>query len=109
MEDAATAEISRAQVWQWVRHGAKLPDGRTIDAALCFAMLNEELQKLRAAAGGEAYDGGRFAEAARLFRELIEAQHFVEFLTLPAYDLITANLGDAIRRRSDFWGRPSFG
>jgi malate synthase len=93
MEDAATAEISRAQVWQWIRHGARLADGRTVDAALCRVMLDEELQKLRAAAGDEAYDSGRFKEAARLFRELIEAQRFVEFLTLPAYDLITANLG----------------
>jgi malate synthase len=93
MEDAATAEISRAQVWQWIRHRARLTDGSTVDAALCRAMLDEELQKLRAAAGDEAYDSGRFAEAARLFRELIEAPHFVEFLTLPAYDLITADLG----------------
>ena len=93
MEDAATAEISRAQVWQWIRHRARLIDGRTVDAALCRAMLGEELEKLRAAAGDEAYDSGRFAEAAELFRELIEAQHFVEFLTLPAYDLITADLG----------------
>jgi malate synthase len=93
MEDAATAEISRAQVWQWIRHGAKLADGRTVDATRCGAMLDEELQKLRAAAGDEAYENGRFAAAARLFRELIEAQHFVEFLTLPAYDLVTADLG----------------
>jgi malate synthase len=93
MEDAATAEISRAQVWQWIRHRARLADGRTVDAALCRAMLGEELQKLRAAAGDEAYDSGRFEDAARLFRELIEAPRFVEFLTLPAYDLITPNLG----------------
>src|SRR6516225_6480508 len=93
MEDAATAEISRAQIWQWIRHGAKLEDGRTVDATRCGAMLDEELQKLRAAAGDEAYENGRFAAAARLFRELIEAPRFVEFLTLPAYDLITPNLG----------------
>src|SRR6516225_9795828 len=64
MEDAATAEISRAQVWQWIRHGAKLEDGRTVDATRCGAMLDEELQKLRAAAGDEAYENGRFAAAA---------------------------------------------
>jgi malate synthase len=92
MEDAATAEISRAQIWQWIRHGAKLAGGRTVDAALCRTMLDEELQKLRAAAGAEAYDGGRYEDAAKLFRELIEAPSFVEFLTVPAYDLITANL-----------------
>ena len=90
MEDAATAEISRAQIWQWIRHGARIDDGRTIDAALCRAVLDEELGKLRAAAGGAAYDGGRYEDAARLFCDLIEAQAFPEFLTLPAYDMIIA-------------------
>ncbi|HUC10927.1 MAG TPA: malate synthase A [Stellaceae bacterium] len=90
MEDAATAEISRAQIWQWIRHGAKLDDGRLIDAALCEALLDDELGKLRTAAGEEAYQGGRFEDAATLFRELIEAPVFPEFLTLPAYDKIIA-------------------
>jgi malate synthase len=90
MEDAATAEISRAQVWQWIHHGARLDDGRTIDAALCRAVLDEELAKLREAAGDEAYRHGRYEDAARLFRELIEAPGFPEFLTLPAYDMIVA-------------------
>jgi malate synthase len=84
MEDAATAEISRAQVWQWIRHGAKLEDGRTADAALSDALLEEELTKLRATAVA-----GRHSEAAGLLRGLIEAQSFPEFLTLPAYDMIT--------------------
>jgi malate synthase len=92
MEDAATAEISRAQVWQWIRHGAKLADGRIVDATLCRALLDEELQKLRAPSGDEACDSGRLEAAARLFRDLIETPRFVEFLTLPAYDLITADL-----------------
>ncbi len=93
MEDAATAEISRAQVWQWIRHGAKLGDGRRIDAALCRAVLDEELAKLRDAAGDRAYEDGRYDDAARLFRELIEAPAFPEFLTLPAYDIIIAEGG----------------
>jgi malate synthase len=88
MEDAATAEISRAQLWQWIRHRARIEDGRTVDAALCNAMLDEELAKLRDAAG----DGGRYDDAAELFRELVEAPSFPEFLTLPAYDLITTDL-----------------
>ena len=83
MEDAATAEISRAQVWQWIRHGARLDDGRTIDRALCRAMLGEELAKL-------ATGNGRYRDAAQLFAELIESDTFPEFLTLPAYDMITA-------------------
>ena len=90
MEDAATAEISRAQVWQWIRHGARLDDGRTIDAALCRAMLDEETAKLRELAGEAAYRHGRYEDAARLFRELIEAPEFPEFLTIPAYDMIVA-------------------
>lgn len=85
MEDAATAEISRAQIWQWVHHRAKLDDGRTIDRALCRKLLNEELAKRP-----EAAHGGRDKEAATLFRELIEAPTFPEFLTLPAYDIILA-------------------
>jgi malate synthase len=85
MEDAATAEISRAQVWQWIRHGAQLDDGRTIDRALCRAALGEELAKLRASNRGDSYE-----EAADLFIELIEAPSFPEFLTMPAYEMITA-------------------
>jgi malate synthase len=86
MEDAATAEISRSQVWQWLRHRAKLDDGRLIDAALCSRILAEELAALKAAAP----DGERYDDAAGLFRELVEAPDFVEFLTLPAYDMIVA-------------------
>jgi malate synthase len=86
MEDAATAEISRAQVWQWVRHAAKMEDGRTVDLALCRNILNEELEKLRAAAGEEAFQQGRYGDAAKLFMELVEAERFPEFLTVPAYE-----------------------
>ena len=82
MEDAATAEISRSQVWQWLRHKAKLADGRTVDQALCRRLLDEELAKLKHAAP----KGERFDDAAKLFRDLIEAEHFIEFLTLPAYE-----------------------
>ena len=89
MEDAATAEISRAQIWQWIRHGAKFDDGRTIDAALCCAVLDEELAQLRET----ATEGGCYEDAGKLFRELIEAPTFPEFLTLPAYDMITAEAG----------------
>jgi malate synthase len=85
MEDAATAEISRAQVWQWIRHGAQLDDGRTIDRALCRAALGEELAKLRASNGYRVY-----GQAAELFAKLTEAPAFAEFLTVPAYEMITA-------------------
>jgi malate synthase len=85
MEDAATAEISRAQVWQWIRHGAQLDDGRTIDRALCRKLLAEELAKLRASNGYRVY-----GQAAELFAKLTEAPAFAEFLTVPAYEMITA-------------------
>jgi malate synthase len=85
MEDAATAEISRAQVWQWIRHGAQLDDGRTIDRALCRAALGEELAKLRVSNGYRVY-----GQAAELFAKLTEAPAFAEFLTVPAYEMITA-------------------
>jgi len=88
MEDAATAEISRAQLWQWIRHGAALADGRTVTAALYRAVLDEELAKLREAAGEDAYRRGHYEDAAALFRRLIEAPEFPEFLTIPAYDMI---------------------
>jgi malate synthase len=85
MEDAATAEISRAQVWQWIRHCAELAGGRTVDPALCRTVLDEELAKLRASCTNSCYEA-----AAKLFSELIEARTFPEFLTIPAYDIITA-------------------
>ncbi len=86
MEDAATAEISRAQLWQWVRHGAQLADGRTIDLALCNAVLDEELAKLKAKAGEDS----RYDDAAAIFRDLIAAPRFPEWLTVPAYEKIVA-------------------
>jgi malate synthase len=88
MEDAATAEISRAQVWQWIRHGAQLDDGRTVDMALCRKLFDEELAKLRTSRS----DNGDEA-AAKLFCELIEARAFPEFLTIPAYDMIAPGAG----------------
>jgi malate synthase len=86
MEDAATAEISRSQVWQWIHHRAKLEDGRPIDAALLHRVFDEELRRLKE----KAPAGQRFDDAAKLFRELAEAPNFVEFLTLPAYEMVVA-------------------
>jgi malate synthase len=93
MEDAATSEISRAQIWQWIRHGAKLQDGRLVERGLCHEMLREELQKLRTSAGEEAYAKGRFEDAAAIFRDMIDTPRFLEFLTLPAYDKVLADGG----------------
>jgi malate synthase len=89
MEDAATAEISRAQVWQWLKHGARLKDGRTVDRALCEAIIAGDLARQRALMG-EAFSRGKFEQAATLFADLIFADEFPEFLTLPAYERVTA-------------------
>jgi malate synthase len=88
MEDAATAEISRAQVWQWLRLKAKLDDGRVVTPDLFKATFADEMAKVRAALGASVYDKGRFAEATKLFEEMSLAPTFEEFLTLPAYKLI---------------------
>jgi len=90
MEDAATAEISRAQLWQWRHHKCQLDDGRIVDAALIERTILEELATIRAQVGDAKFDGGKYAEAAELVRELALAPDFTEFLTLPAYDRIVA-------------------
>jgi malate synthase len=69
-----------------VRHKATLDDGRLVDAALCAAILDEELKELKASAPA----GHRYDEAGKLFRDLVDAPDFVEFLTLPAYEMIVA-------------------
>ena len=88
MEDAATAEISRAQVWQWLRLKAKLDDCRVVTPELFKATFADEMAKVRAARGASVYDKGRFAEATKLFEDMSLAPTFEEFLTLPAYRLI---------------------
>jgi malate synthase A len=88
MEDAATSEISRTQVWQWLHYQAKLDDGRTVDRALFDALLKEELEGIRAERGADAFETGHFVEATRLFTELATADECADFLTLPAYQLI---------------------
>lgn len=91
MEDAATAEISRAQVWQWVRHNQKLDDGRAITKELVRQIVREENDKVKAQIGEEAYNKGRYEDAAQLMIDLVEQPQFYEFLTLPAYDRIIAD------------------
>jgi malate synthase len=87
MEDAATAEISRAQIRQWIRHPAgRFEDGTKITAPLVESMLDEELGRLRESLGPQAYAASRFDDAGRLFLEVSTADEFVEFLTLPAYE-----------------------
>jgi malate synthase len=95
MEDAATAEISRAQVWQWIKHQAKLDDGSTVSPERFRAVVAEEMERIRAEVGDARFSSGesasgKFAEARELFERLSLAPRFEEFLTLPAYELVTA-------------------
>jgi malate synthase len=88
MEDAATAEISRSQVWQWIRSPkGVLDDGRKVTKAMVAAMIPEEMQKIRDLLG-PAFGEGRYDEAAKIFEDLVDNDEFVEFLTLPAYEKI---------------------
>ena len=87
MEDAATAEISRAQIWQWIRHPrGVLTDGRKVTKELFRSVLDEELAKIRSMAGPDRFAKGKYAEAAEMFEELTTNDHFVDFLTLPGYE-----------------------
>jgi malate synthase len=88
MEDAATAEISRAQIWQWVRHRAKMSDGRTITKELVSATMKEELEKLKAMLGESRFTSGKFELAAQLYEQMMTNPQFDEFLTLKAYQYV---------------------
>jgi malate synthase len=88
MEDAATAEISRAQIWQWIKLQAPLEDGRTVTADLFSGWLEDEMATLRETLTPAVYDAGRYAEAVDLFSKLSLKPAFEEFLTTPAYSLL---------------------
>ena len=85
MEDAATAEISRTQVWQWLRHGATLADGRKVTRELVLQTIDQELAGIRQGLGDERYYKGRFAEAAGIMARMSTAGECADFLTLPSY------------------------
>jgi malate synthase len=85
MEDAATAEISRSQIWQWVHNDITLDDGPQVTRALVEQIITEELGKV-ARDSGEAFDTARYEQAAALFAEVALADDYAEFLTLPAYE-----------------------
>ena len=88
MEDAATAEISRAQLWQWRVHGASTEDGTRLDDATVAAIVDGEAKALAAALGDAAFTDGRYDEATTILRDLALSDTFEEFLTLPAYQRI---------------------
>jgi malate synthase len=91
MEDAATAEICRAQVWQWLRHGARLDDGRRIDADLVRGLLDHQVAAIRARIGTP----NRLEDAVAVFATMILQPEFEEFLTLPALARLVSTEGAA--------------
>jgi malate synthase len=88
MEDAATAEICRAQIWQWLQLRAKLADGRVVKPELFNALVADETNLILRAVTQAVYDRGHFREAVRLFSRLCLAPNFEPFLTLPAYEAL---------------------
>jgi len=88
MEDAATAEISRAQVWQWIHHGATLEDGRHVTPELFRQVYAEELAHLEKDGSAQHYGAENFARARELFERLSTSPTFEDFLTLPAYEAL---------------------
>ena len=88
MEDAATAEISRSQIWQWVHSGSSTVEGHEITPAYVNEIADEETDRLRAEFGHDVYEGARFEEARRLFTAVALADDFPDFLTLPAYEIL---------------------
>jgi malate synthase len=85
MEDAATAEISRSQVWHWIRHGAKLADGRVVTRELAGQLLDEETARIRAEVGEETWIRGRPDETRAVLEHVAFGEALAEFLTIPAY------------------------
>ncbi|MEO1049152.1 MAG: malate synthase A [Bacteroidota bacterium] len=88
MEDAATAEISRAQVWQWLHYNVKLADGREMTDAIYEELLKSETERILEMVGEEEYVKGKYAKAKELFDEMVRKDQFDEFLTLNAYEFI---------------------
>src|SRR5208337_2875706 len=85
MEDAATAEISRTQVWQWLHHGAQLADGRAVTADMVRKTIPEQLAHIRSQIGEGRFNAGKFEQAAQLFEQMMTSSDCKEFLTLEAY------------------------
>jgi malate synthase len=90
MEDAATAEISRSQIWQWIRSTkGVLEDGRKVTRELVRKLLPEELARVKSLLGADGWAAGRYDDAGRLFERLVTSDDYVEFLTLAGYEWLT--------------------
>ncbi|MBP6520676.1 malate synthase A [Shewanella sp.] len=90
MEDAATAEISRASIWQWIQHGKSLSNGKLVTKQLFKDMLVEELSNVKKEVGSDRFTYGKFTQAAVLLEDITTSDELVDFLTLPGYEMLTA-------------------
>jgi malate synthase len=88
MEDAATAEISRTQIWQWLKHRASLDDGTPVTRELVAKRVEEEYARVRQEVGAARFDRGHFPAARKLFEQVATSENLEEFLTIPAYDVL---------------------
>jgi malate synthase len=88
MEDAATAEISRSQIWQWVHQGVSLAEGPRVTHQLVRDVEREELAKIKATVGADFFAKGRYEDAQKIFEQVALSDGFVDFLTIPAYEYI---------------------
>jgi malate synthase len=94
MEDAATAEIARSQIWQWIYNGTETSTGEVVTEELARKILDEEYAEIRAASGAEEFGANRLADARALFEQVALTDEYVDFLTLPAYDLVASEPED---------------
>jgi malate synthase len=90
MEDAATAEISRTSIWQWIQHGKSLSNGKLVTKELFKDLLKEEMANVKKELGTDRFNAGKFSVAAGLFEQITTSDELVDFLTLPGYELLTA-------------------
>jgi malate synthase len=90
MEDAATAEISRTSIWQWIKHQKTLSNGKLVTKDLFKDMLKQETANVKEELGSERFNAGKFTQAAALFEQITTSDELVDFLTLPGYELLTA-------------------
>ena len=104
MEDAATAEIYRTQVWQWVKYGAMMDDGQRLTRDRVAKIILDEVDTIRGQVGNARFATGHFMEAAAMFKQMVAARELPDFLTLPAYEVLlaeefAATEGDAAQAR----------
>ena len=107
MEDAATAEISRAQLWQWIRHGARLDDGRVVTRELVTRIIEDELASRMEAIGPSRYVHGSFGGAQALLELSLDPERFDDFLTLAAYQRLVHEHAEQVRREGSGHGKGS--